>query len=241
MLSITDAIKADFKQDRIDRQINNEKIVYDCIKTSNISLLYENINDNALNKIIIDLKLNSVNELIDICNDSNNDYLCILLSKLIAKCATKQGVIDEKKQINICKSIGDKCNIDIVKLNNDEIRPTKNGKIICKNEMKENNIKIDECLKSFDSKFSGQISGYITQKIVYDTGGHQGNVFAEIYKIADWWEKYKNKSDEILIALIETNLTEKFSILKNKYLNINNILFINHYDFQLYMIENYSK
>tara|TARA_B100001540_G_scaffold317609_2_gene351571 strand:+ start:2201 stop:2941 length:741 start_codon:yes stop_codon:yes gene_type:complete len=241
MLSITDAIKADFKQDRIDRQINNEKIVYDSIKTSNKSLLYKNINKKALNKIIIDLKLNLVNEFIDACNNTNNDYLCILSSKLIAKCATKQGAIDEKKQINICKYIGDKCNINIVKLKNNEIRPTKDGKIISKNEMKKNNIKIDKCLKSFDSKFSGQISGYITQKIVYDNGGHQDNVFAEIYKIADWWKEHKNKSDEILIALIETNLTKEFSILKNNYLDINNILFIDHYNFQLYMIENYSK
>ena len=70
MLSITDAIKADFKQDRIDRQINKEKIVYDSIKTSNKSLLYKNINKKALNKIIIDLKLNLDNEFIDACNNT---------------------------------------------------------------------------------------------------------------------------------------------------------------------------
>lgn len=236
---IMELVKIDFEKNRKNRQTTNDTIIYDSIKSNNILLFNENINQRALERILAKFKLNSVDQLIKKCNDNND--LCIAISMLISKNSSRQSTKDEIKQINICNTIGEKYNIKIENLNVNELRPTKNGEIINQKEMKKNNIKKDDCLKSFDAKISGNISGYITAKVVYGNGGHQDNVFEEIDTIADWWKQYKNLSEEKLVVLIDTNLTSKFLRLKVKYSDVDNILFTNHYDFQLYMIENYTK
>ena len=57
--------------------------------------------------------------------------------------------------------------------------------------------------------------------------------------LADWWSKYKKDSIDYLLILIDTDLIEKFNIIKNKYNSIKNILVFNHVNFQEFIINNY--
>ena len=61
----------------------------------------------------------------------------------------------------------------------------KDGKIISERTYKMRDINKDCCLKSFDGSIDGKLSGYITAKISYGSGGHQDNVFEEMYTYAD--------------------------------------------------------
>lgn len=131
------------------------------------------------------------------------------------------------------------CGIEIINLTSTAIRPTKNGIIITKKEMKEKNISKDSCLKSFDGKLLGKINGYIAAKVSFGSGGHQDNVFEEMDTLAEWWYNYKKDTDEYLIILIDTDLEDKFNRIKLKYEICNNIQIFNHYDFQEYIISKY--
>ena len=57
--------------------------------------------------------------------------------------------------------------------------------------------------------------------------------------LSEWWKKYKYDSEEILIILIDTDLIKKYTILKEKFKNINNLKIFNHIEFQHYMINTY--
>ena len=94
--------------------------------------------------------------------------------------------------------------------------------------------------QQFDGKVQGNMSGFITSKITYDNGGHQDNVFAEIYTLCEWWNNYKaTDTNEYLIALIDTDLSRQLNALKKKYITNSNIKIFSHVEFQQYIIDNY--
>ena len=229
-------IRLNFKNIRINRQKNNNNIVYESIKTNDLKTFDKSINNDELKRKLLDIECTK-EELILECQ--NNDLICKIISSTISKKSTRQCTKDETQQINICNSIAEKCGILIKNLNVKELRPTKDGKIINEIEMKNLNIKKDNCLKSFDAKISGNISGYITAKVVYGNGGHQDNVFDEMDNIAEWWKKYKKNVNEILVILIDTDLYNKFIRLKHKYKEVENVIINDHYDFQQYIIDKY--
>jgi len=169
-----------------------------------------------------------------------DDKFCILLSRIISKKASRQGIKDETEQLRICNITSQQYNINIINLSQSEYRPTKDGQILSKKEIHLQNISMDNCLKSFDGLITGKINGFISAKIAYGSGGHQDNVFEEMDIIAEWWKKYINSPDYICVLLIDTDLIAKFTRLKEKYADINNILVKNHIEFQQYIIDNYN-
>jgi hypothetical protein len=114
-------------------------------------------------------------------------------------------------------------------------------KLIISNEWyKRKKILKSNCLKSFDAKINGKVSGWIFCKTVYNHGGHQDNVFMEAHNFADWVVKFKKTDKSIYIILIDTDLTKE---LEDKSLEIDDDLipyfddmFINKkYKFNLYI------
>ena len=73
------------------------------------------------------------------------------------------------------------------------------------------------------------------------SGGHQDNVFEEMDTMCNWWKEFKKKenTDDILVILIDTDLTSKFNRLKNKYSDIANIKVCNHIGLQQYIIDTF--
>lgn len=234
------AIKKNFMSIRQERQTNNNNIVYNSIINKNKDCFYNNINKKEYEKILFDYENKfgiTENEFLEKC--ITNPIQCDLLSRLISKNSSRQGNNDEKEQINVCSLIAEQCGIYIKQLSSKSKRPTKNGIIITNEEMKKQNISKDDCLKSFDAEITGKINGFISAKVLYGSGGHQDNVFEELYILAEWWIKYR-ENNEVLILLIDTNLEEKFNNFYEKY-HKKNIYVFDHYSFQLFMIENYYK
>jgi len=236
-MSESKPIERNFKDIRNVRQQNNNKIVYNSVKTNNMKMFHENINCKEYKRLLNDLEFTE-NEFIKKCIE--DDKFCIAISRLISKNSSRQGSKDEKEQLITCNITSQKYGLTITNLKATEFRPTKNGIIVSKREMKKKSIPKDMCLKSFDGKITGKINGYITAKVSYGSGGHQDNVFEEMDVIAEWWKTYKSDNEDILIVLIDTDLTQKLKILKNKYKNVKNVMIYNHIEFQLYIINTYG-
>lgn len=229
-------IQINFKDVRKNRQQTNNEIVYHSIKKNDIKTFNESINIKEFERTLIDLKYTKEECLKKGIED---DAFCTILSRLISKKASRQGNKDEILQLKACNMTSQHYEITITNLSATDLRPTKDGQIISKKEMLKKSIPMDCCLKSFDGKITGKMSGYITAKVSYGSGGHQDNVFEEMDTIAEWWKTHKCNTDEILVILIDTDLTTKFIRLKEKYNNEINIMVFNHIDLQNYIITNY--
>jgi len=219
----------DFSNVRQERQRINNLLAIDSIIKNNLT---KNINIKEYNRILTELEITQ-DALLNKCN--NDNLFLILLANKIAINASRQGVKDEELQINTCNITSSKFNIIIEKLSVSEFRPTKSGEIVSNIRMNNKN----DCLKSFDAKISGIITGWVFAKVVFGNGGHQDNVFEEAYTYCEWIIKYGNKN-ELFIVLIDTNLNAKFEELKQKYINISNIIIGNHIAIQQYFIDNYA-
>lgn len=229
-------IKQNFKDIRNVRQTNNNKIVYESLLEGNLKKLNDNKNPQAYERYLEYLEITQ-EELLLKCKDDH--LFAKSTSMCISKNASRQGSKDEAEQLRTCNITAEKCGIIIKNLNALEFRPTKDGSIVSNDEMKIKQVKKDCCLKSFDAKISGKINGFISAKVAYGSGGHQDNVFEELDTLAEWWEKYKTEIEEFLIILIDTDLITKFTTIKEKYRNVNNIKIFNHIEFQQYMITSY--
>ena len=227
-------IKINCSNLRLERQTYNNNLVGKYLKSKDKELLRKNCNSKELDRVLEDLEI-SLDELIEKCN--NDNYLCKLLSRHIAINASRQGAMDEGIILEKCNITANKLDIVISNLSNSDFRPTKDGKIVSKKEIIEQKIKITECFKSFDAKISGKVNGWIFAKITYSNGGHQDSVFEEAYQFCEWVNKYGN-CDELYVVLIDTDLEFKFEELKNKY-HKNNILIVDHVQFQQYLIDKY--
>lgn len=169
----------------------------------------------------------------------HNIILSSVLSGRIAINASRQCVKDKIIQLDTLNITSSKFNIHIEKLSPNLYRPTKYGEILINTDIKKRNIDLSECLKSFDGKITGLISGWIFAKIVIGSGGHQDNVFEEANNLCEWIIKFSDIND-IYIILIDTDLKIKFDKLKEKYSNINNLIIGNHIQIQQYFIDTYS-
>lgn len=227
------AIRLNFKDIRASRQNNNNKLVYDSLRDGGMKYLMTIINTKELERTLQDLEL-TIDQFVEKCRGDH--YFCKLTARHISKCSSRQGSKDETEQLITCDLTTKHYGVRVINLSVNSIRPTKDGKIYTGAEVKNLNIAKDCCLKSFDAVIEGRISGYISAKVAFGNGGHQDNVFEEMDVIAEWWKKYKAESSEFLVLLIDTDLTEKFNRVKEKYSDVKNILVCDHYDFQNYVI-----
>jgi hypothetical protein len=241
--SIPKPIVENFKDMRKNRQDKNDTIAYESLINDSPNTLKKKINPNAYKRMLSkysDLECDE-ETLLQKCKDE--PLFATAIACNISKNASRQGSNDEIEQLRICNITSEKFGVFIKKLTATELRPTKDGYIISDDDMKMKEIKKDNCLKSFDGMISyissGELIGYITAKIAYGSGGHQDNVFEEMDTMAEWWKKYKYETEEILIVLIDTDLIEKFTRIKEKYNDVNNVMVFNHIEFQQYMISKY--
>lgn len=233
-------IKLDCKNIREERQNINIKKVMELInKKDKNNLMKESkskkiCNTNELKRVLKELNL-TIDDLLKECTNQN---FAKLLAGRIAIKSSRQGSKDEQLIFNTCNKISKLAGITISNLSCNAYRPHKNGLILSENEVIEKNDNKSEYLKSLDGKLSGKVNGWIFSKIVYGSGGHQDNVFREANEFGNWVLQYGKKED-LYVILIDTNLDDKFMELKKIFMELKNLLIVNHVEFQQYFIDNY--
>jgi len=229
-------INVDFKETRLLRQKNNNMAVLNSMKSNDISHFRKNIKIKELTRTLSELGV-EFEVFWEKCK--NDDMFAIGLAGRLAINASRQGSKDETEQLRTCNFTTQACGVNIVNLPPTGTRPTKDGKLVSKKEMKAQNITKDYCLKSFDGEISGEMTGFIAAKVAFGNGGHQDNVFEEMDTVAEWWKRFKKNSSDYLIILIDTDQYDKFKCIRDKYDTCENIKVFNHVQFQEYVISNY--
>jgi hypothetical protein len=232
------ARQIDWASRRSERQKINNLKVFNAIKERNMSEFYKNVNDKELERVLDETGLTR-EELIAECAKEGGDLLCRMTSGRISINSSRQGTKDEELQMDISNTTSSQFGINIENLSTTAYRPTKNGLIVSGNEMKERKIHKDACLKSFDAKISGKMEGWIFAKVVFGSGGYQDSMFQEADSMCEWVSKYKQDGTELYVIMLDTDLTDKFDIIKNKYISTKNLMVTNHYDFQNHIIDKY--
>ena len=147
--------------------------------------------------------------------------------------ASRQGSKDERFVLEEIDKVTKGFGVYIKPLNNQDLRPTKDGRFLTKEQFRslerQGLTKLD-CLKSIDGIISGEVDGYIFAKIVFGEGGHQDNVFHEAAQFGDWANEY-GEEGKIYVLLIDTDLKNKYNILKEKY-DSENVWVVNHVELQ---------
>jgi hypothetical protein len=225
------------KNIRFLRQIENNRLVESAIMKGDMTLFSKHTNIKEVERVIKEIGTN-LDEILSKCR--TEPMMTKILAGRVSKNSTRQGSKDELTQINTCDKTSEKLGIRIKNLTSTAYRPTKSGEIVSNGDMKTRGIRKDECLKSFDAQISGKVNGWVFAKVVYGSGGHQDNVFEEADTLCDWVCRFKKDYAELYVILIDTDLESKFRVLKEKYTGISNLLIMDHYEFQEYLIREYS-
>ena len=229
-------IELDLRDTRSSRQRDNNATVCQNIKDNDRKEFAKNTNEKEVARTLEDLEL-TLDEFWSKCQE--DVYFCKLTARHLSKCASRQGSKDETEQLRVCGLTSQRCGVKITNLSATAFRPTKDGEIVANEEMKNRKIQKDCCLKSFDASIEGAMTGYISAKVSYGSGGHQDNVFEEMDTMAEWWEKHRATTDDCLVLLIDTDLNEKFMRLKQKYEAVQNVMVFDHCELQDYIIGKY--
>jgi hypothetical protein len=224
-------VKRDFKNIRELRQVANINNTLDLIEQKNEVELKKNCNQTALERVKDYLDVD-IEQLFDEC--SKNKYTACLLAMNIAKNSTRQGSKDEDLQFEVCNLTMNPLGVKIKNLSVNKFRPSKSG-VIAENTDKVNK---DDCLKSFDGKIEGKMTGWTFNKVSYGSGGHQDNVFREAHEFCDWVIAHRMDDDYIYVVIIDTDQTKKMNTLKKK--KNTKLLIVDHFEFQQYVIEKFG-
>ena len=246
----------DCKNLREERQRINNEMVYDSIYKNDMKSFYKYVNVKELERVLSEQNMCKdiavggeahnnfdTDKLIQYCR--GNPRFARLLSGRISKNASRQGTKDEELQLSTCNLTTSKYGVYIENLTATAFRPTKCGSIITGDQCVSSPVgdtrkfMKNDCLKSFDGRISGKISGWIFAKVVYGMGGHQDNVFEEAHTFCHWVKKF-GKTDQLYVVLIDTDLVSAFQSLKNAFEGIDHLLITNHVDFQKYIVSRFE-
>ena len=221
---------ADLSKVRSVRQTKTNKGLAELLAHS------ESFTDKDLKSFINFKSLDRLAELLnctreDLYEKCKEDYdYALTLAHSCTILASRQGSKDESFVLDEINKVSKGFGIYVQSLNNQDLRPTKDGRVLNKEEFKKSGLSKLDCLKSVDGIINGKVEGYIFAKIVFGEGGHQDNVFHEAAQFGDWAKQF-GKEDKIYVLLIDTNLQNKYNELKEKY-DSANVWVVNHTEFQ---------
>ena len=222
--------KSDLSNIRTTRQFKTNTLLADAIAHSS------EITDKDLKQLINFKSLDRLAELLDndreyIYEKCKSDYeYALTVAHGTAILASRQGSKDETFVLDEINRVSRGYGIYVQSLNNQDLRPTKDGRLLNKAEFKESGLDKLECLKSIDGVINGNVEGYIFAKICFGEGGHQDNVFHEAAHFADWAQQY-GEEGKVYVILIDTDLTNKFDRLKFNY-DSDTVWVVDHVEFQ---------
>ena len=221
---------ADMSKVRSVRQIKTNKGLAELLVHS------ESFTNKDLKSFMNFKSLDRLTELLDCTREylyekCKGDYdSALTLAQGCTILASRQGSKDESFVLDEINKVSKGFGIYVRSLNNQDLRPTKDGRILNKEEFKKSGLSKLDCLKSIDGTINGNVEGYIFAKIVFGEGGHQDNVFHEAAQFGDWAKQF-GKEDKIYVLLVDTDLKKKYNELKEKY-DSDNVWVVNHTEFQ---------
>lgn len=230
-------IKKDIVGQRRRRQTENNDGAYKGLIQGKLDMKY--INNEELTRTFKDYEENHNTTRDKILGKCKTDPLfAVVFARNVSKNGSRQGSLDEKTQIDTCQETTQKCGVNIINLpaaGKNSVRPSKNSReclIGIKKDTRTN-------LKSFDAKITGKVDGYACNKVTAGDGGHQDNVDDELVEICKWVKNYHNADGKLWIIIWDTDLTTKFNTLKKDYLDVPNLIIVNHVEYQQYILDNY--
>ena len=232
MTTIT-PIKIDCKNLRVERQRENNKIMFNALITQNQVLVKHLCNINELERVLLeptDLGFApfTLEQLLHKC--SFDLMYAVALAGRISKVASRQATKDETYILDKCNETVSQVGIKIENLTTTAFRPIKDGRILGNKKYKKSGLKKSDCLKSFDARISGRVNGWVFAKVAFGRGGHQDNVFAEAHEFGEWVQKY-GRGNELYFIVIDTDCTSQFDKLKQKF-DQPNMFVCNHFGLQ---------
>lgn len=241
MVDEDEIFSLDLKNFRKEQQELTNTRTRDALIESNVSDedLTDLVNFHALDRICNDLEI-SRGEFYDFITEKKT---ATIAAHAIRIEESRRGTKAEQFLFNEIDKITSKYGINIVSLGPAELRPTKDGKLMDKQEFQDSGKNKDtDCLKSVDGRITGAIDGYIFAKIVHGfeggTGGHQDNVFRESSEFAEWIKDF-GEPDKIYVLLVDTDLHDLFKAIHDKY-SSDNLWIVDHVDLQRKLIESVS-
>lgn len=234
-------VKIDCKNLRLERQQENNKIMFRALISQDKVLIRHHCNINELQRVLTELsqlfkQSITLEQMLFKCS---TDYCyAIGIAGRISKMASRQATKDEAYILDKCNQTASQVGIEIRNLSTTEFRPTKTGYILNNQEYKKSGLKKSDCLKSFDARISGKVSGWVFAKVAFGTGGHQDNVFMEAHEFGSWAQMY-GSPNELYVILIDTDLTLQVQELKQKFIQPN-ILVCDHFEFQKVLLYCYQ-
>jgi len=234
----TTPVKIDCKNLRRERQRENNNLMFRALISRDEVLVKHLCNINELERVLTELKelfrcQFTLEYLLYKC--SIDHIYATTLAGRIAKVASRQGTKDETYILKKCNDTLCQVGIQVKNLSTTEARPTKDGRILTNKEYRKSGLQKNDCLKSFDARISGRVSGWIFAKVAYGKGGHQDNVFSEAHEFGTWVIDH-GKEHELYVMLIDTDLTSQFNELREKFRRPN-ILICDHFEFQQDLIK----
>lgn len=205
-------------EQRNKRQEYNNNIAYEEIKKNSKNHCIHNINNKALERLLLYTRYKNLDEIIK-DKDNYEENILKITSLYISKNASRQGIKDEELQLENINTLQEN-GITIIK--DGKLKPIKCGGF-SKSEKKQ----VDE-LKSIDFiiKYKNNNIGYITAKVTSGNGGHQDNVLDEITQFCVWSQKQlQNEKKKVYVVLYDSiNTSNLYNNIKKIYKNDNILL-----------------
>ena len=230
-------IKINCKNLRVERQQENNRVMFRALITKDSFLVKHLCNNNELFRVLTELseifmRPFALEELLYKCSF---DYIyAMTLAGRISKVSSRQATKDEAYILAKCNQTVSQVGIEITNLSTTEFRPTKDGRVLTNKQYKQSGLQKSSCLKSFDARISGRVSGWVFAKVAFGSGGHQDNVFTEANEFGEWVQKY-GEACKLYVILIDTDLTSQFQELRDKFQG-RNILVCDHFGFQMFLL-----
>lgn len=199
-------------------------------------LSFGELNEGCLKKL---MNFKSFDRLCDLMNCSRQDAyrkcqedydFALSVAHGCSIRSSRQGSKDELFILSGLDKELRKYGVSIKSLGVDEVRPTRDGKLLTKEDFKASGRTKLDCLKSLDGKVEGAVNGWIFAKVVLGSGGHQDSVFHEASQFGDWAQKY-GKAGQKNIILIDTDREKSYNTLKSKF-DSDSIWVVDHLEFQ---------
>lgn len=228
-------MNVNFPEEKIQRQYRNDEFARQCIITRRVTNV---VSVTEISKYIENTGMTGT-EIFDKCRTDKMFMDSII--QMLSINASHQWIEDRDMQLNACNATAIDCGITLEKLKRNAYCPTKYHGIASVAKRDRNDIPPADCLKAFDARISGKVSGWVFANVAFHSSKHRDKVFNEAEALCNWVKDIGSTlyMHDMFVVLIDTYDTKTLHRLKRTYRNVPELIIGNHRDIQRYFIEYY--